>query len=375
MPSSFTSSQQKQTQTQNQNFNQSTQLPSAFGAESGLQDQLYGLAGTQAQSLASQTALQNALMNPQQTLLQLQQPAKSQQEIESAMRQQFGNDLVDRFNAGGGTGKGLTESEFQAIRNAQRQFAGSDLRDMGPDLVMKLQQQLAQNQMGQQAQAQFLDRMQNPYGLSAQEQQGIQDVYDNQRKQAMYNLNLGIQDLATSRGLNKYDSPVANEAARQAALMESNIGAAQSADLLNRGEANRNFGLNLIGQNANLNQMGFNNQVGLSQMLPTANTFLQPLLAQNRFAQPTTSGSSSGSMSGTMTSTPSQMSTMLSGIGALGGLAMGAGLGLGGGGLTGGLSGIGGGPAGTAVANQMLGQMSAAQPAYNFSGLSGTATG
>lgn len=353
MPSSFTSSQQKQTQ----NFNQQTTLPGAGQVESALQDQLFGLAGNQARSLTAERALQNALMNPHETLLQLQQPAKTKAEIETAMRQRFGNNLVDRFNKGGGTGKGLTPAEFQAIFHAQRDFARSDLRDMGQDLIMKLQQQVAQNQMGQEAQAQFLDRLQNPFGLSTQEQQGIENIFNNQRTQAQSNLKRGMQDIATGRGLNLSDSPVANETARQLALLESNLGAAQSAELLNRGMANRDFGLNLITNNANLAQMGFGNRTGLSQILPSANTFLQPLLAQNRFAQPNTTGSGS-SMA---TNTPSGFDVMMRGIGAAGGLMMGAGLGLGGLGL-GGAASSGAGAAGLAGGGSLQG----AQMGFNI---------
>jgi hypothetical protein len=334
MPSSFTSSQQKMTQ--------NTTIPGAGAIERSLQDQLYGLGQNQANSIGMEMARQQAFMNPHEALLQLNAPAKTKQEIEAAMRQQFGNNLVDRFNAGGGTGKGLTPEEFQAIRGAQRQFAGSDLRDQGQDLKMQLQQQVAQEQYAQQLQGQALDRLQNPYALSQPEQDAINQIYNNQRNQAQYNLNLAAQDNATARGMNLSDSPVANEYVRQLALLEGNLGASQAADLMNRGDANRNFGLNALGFANGLMQQNFQNRLGVSQMLPTANQALMAPLMQNRLAQTSTSGMQSF--------TPSGFDTMMRGIGAAGGLMMGAGLGMSGLGLGGSAaSGLAGGGQGLAA--------------------------
>jgi hypothetical protein len=351
MPSSFTSSQQKSTQ--------NTTIPGAGAIERALQDQLYGLGFQQADAINAEMAKQRAFMNPHEALAQLSAPAKTKQEIEAAMRKQFGNNLVDRFNAGGGTGKGLTPEEFQAIRGAQRQFAGSDLRDQGEDLKMQLQQQVAQEQYAQQLQSQALDRLQNPYALSLPEEQAINQIYNNQRMNARYNMDLAAQDNATARGLNLSDSPVANEYVRQLAMLESNLGAAQAGDLMNRGDANRNFGLNALGFANGLMQQNFQNRLGVNQMLPTANAQLMAPLMQNRLAQTSTSG--------TMTNTPSGFDTMMRGIGAAGGLMMGAGMGLGG------LGSMGLGSAGAGATQQALGQgiVMGTQGAMGSPGLSG----
>lgn len=339
---------------------QSTSIPQPGLMENSLYEQLFGLAGQQAASLGSQNALQQALLNPHQSLqiLNSESPYGPGGATEMAMRKQFGNAFMDRFNAGGGTGKGMTAEEFASYNKASRAFAHSDLRDIdSPDLRMKLQQMIAQNQAAQQGQAQQLDRMQNPYGLTEQEQAGINQVYDNQRAQAMYNMRQGVQDMATSRGLNVYDAPVSNELARQLGLMESNLGAAQAGDLLNRGETNRNYGLNLVAQNANLGQMGFNNSMALNQMTPGANTaLLQPLL-QQRMAQTTTTG------------TPSMFDTIMRGVGAVGGMAMGAGGFMSGLGAMGGAAGGSAGGANLGLSSYLASGQGAGRP---FTGLSGS---
>jgi len=352
MPSSFTSSQQKQNQTQQ------TSVQGAGPVESALQDQLFNLGSTQMQNLSAEQARQMAFMNPHEALTLLNTPAKSREEIETAMRQQFGNDLVDRFNAGGGTGKGLTEPEFQAIRNAQRQFAGTDLREQGQDLKMQLQQQIAQEQFAQQLQGQALDRLQNPYALSPEEQSSIQGIYDAARNEGKYNINLGLQNMATSRGLNLSDSPVANEAARQLRFLEQNIGAAKSQDLLNRGDLNRNFGLNALGFANNLMQQNFQNRVGVNQMVPTANQALMAPLLQNRMANVMSTSS------GVNTNTPSGLNVLTQGLGAAGGLLMGAGLGLGSSGL--GLMGGGGIASGGSAAGLGGGSLQAARLGFGI---------
>ena len=75
MPSSFTKSKQKQTQ--------STTLPQAGQMENALYDQLFNLSNQQAGSLTQQNALQRAMLNPHQTLLDLQQPWQGRTQADS----------------------------------------------------------------------------------------------------------------------------------------------------------------------------------------------------------------------------------------------------------------------------------------------------
>lgn len=345
MPSSFTSSKQ------------STSIPQAGQIENGLYDQLKSLSDQQAGSLTEQNRLQRALLNPHETLLQLQQ---TWQPPEQSIRQQhmlekFGPDFINRFNAGGGTGAGLTPQEFEQYRNEATLLNRDPLEGLrgNQDVMMKLQQQIAQNQAAQQAQAQQLTRMQNPYGLSNEEQAGINDVYGAAQNRAINDLNLQFQDLVTSRGLNRYDTPAAEPLARNMGLLLGDINAQRSAALLNRGEANRNFGMNQIAQYANLDQMQFGRGLALNQITPGATqSLLQPLL-QQRLAQQTT------------TSTPSMYDTILRGVGTVGSTILGA---YGGGMLGGG--GIPGGQQGLMLANQQLNQYTQALPQRPFTGLS-----
>jgi hypothetical protein len=211
---------------------------------------------------------------------------------------------------------------------------------------MKLQQQIAQNQAAQQAQAQQLTRMQNPYGLSTEEQVGINDVYGAAQNRAMNDMNLQFQDMITSRGLNRYDTPAAEPLARNMGLMLGDINAQRSAALLNRGEANRNFGMNQIAQNANLDQMQFGQGLALNQMTPGATQNLLAPLLQQRMSQATSTSSGSN--------TPSLYDTVMRGVGTAGSMVMGAygggmlggmggGLGLSGGGGSGAIGGLAGG--------------------------------
>ena len=342
MPSSFTSSQQKQTQ--------STSLPQASNMENGLYDQLSNLSNQQAGSLTEQNRLQRALLNPHETLLQLQQ---TWQPPEQSIRQQhmlekFGPDFMNRFNAGGGTGAGLTPQEFEQYRNEATLLNRDPLEGLrgNQDAMMKLQQQIAQNQAAQQAQAQQLTRMQNPYGLSTEEQVGINDVYGAAQNRAMNDMNLQFQDMITSRGLNRYDTPAAEPLARNMGLMLGDINAQRSAALLNRGEANRNFGMNQIAQNANLDQMQFGQGLALNQMTPGATQNLLAPLLQQRMSQATSTSSGSN--------TPSLYDTVMRGVGTAGSMVMGAygggmlggmggGLGLSGGGGSGAIGGLAGG--------------------------------
>lgn len=342
MPSSFTSSQQKQTR--------STSLPQASNMENGLYDQLSNLSNQQAGSLTEQNRLQRALLNPHETLLQLQQ---TWQPPEQSIRQQhmlekFGPDFMNRFNAGGGTGAGLTPQEFEQYRNEATLLNRDPLEGLrgNQDAMMKLQQQIAQNQAAQQAQAQQLTRMQNPYGLSTEEQAGINDVYMAAQNRAMNDMNLQFQDMITSRGLNRYDTPAAEPLARNMGLMLGDINAQRSAALLNRGEANRNFGMNQIAQNANLDQMQFGQGLALNQMTPGATQNLLAPLLQQRMSQATSTSSGSN--------TPSLYDTVMRGVGTAGSMVMGAygggmlggmggGLGLSGGGGSGAIGGLAGG--------------------------------
>ena len=345
MPSSFTSSKQ------------STSIPQAGQMESGLYDQLKSLSDQQAGSLTNQNTLQRALQNPHETLLQLQQTWQppEQSVAQQRMLDKFGADFMQRFNAGGGTGAGLTPSEFQQYRDAATSMNRDPLESLrgNQDVMMKLQQQIAQNQAAQQAQAQQLTRMQNPYGLTSEEQAGIGSVYDQAQSRALNDMNLQFQDMITSRGLNRYDTPAAEPLARNMGLMLGDINAQRSAALLNRGEANRNFGMNQIAQNANLDQMQFGQGLALNQMTPGATqSLLQPLL-QQRMAQQTT------------TSTPSMYDSIMRGVGTVGSMIMGA---YGGGMLGGG--GIPGGQQGLMLANQQLNQYTQALPQRPFTGLS-----
>ena len=260
MPSSFTSSKQ------------STSIPQAGQMESGLYDQLKSLSDQQAGSLTNQNTLQRALQNPHETLLQLQQTWQPQSSPwhNSGCWTSLGRTSCSGSTQVGGTGAGLTPSEFQQYRDAATSMNRDPLESLrgNQDVMMKLQQQIAQNQAAQQAQAQQLTRMQNPYGLTSEEQAGIGSVYDQAQSRAMNDMNLQFQDMITSRGLNRYDTPAAEPLARNMGLMLGDINAQRSAALLNRGEANRNFGMNQIAQNANLDQMQFGQGLALNQMTP-----------------------------------------------------------------------------------------------------------
>ena len=349
MSSAFTSSQQKQTQ--------STSLPQASNMENGLYDQLSNLSNQQAGSLTEQNRLQRALLSPHETLQQLNQPfqAPSQTDAQQHMLNKFGQDFMDRFNAGGGTGAGMTPDEFQQYRNEATAFTRDPLEGLrgNQDAMMALQQQIAQNQAAQQAQAQQLTRMQNPYGLSTEEQVGINDVYDQAQSRAMNDMNLQFQDMITSRGLNRYDTPAAEPLARNMGLMLGDINAQRSAALLNRGEANRNFGMNQIAQNANLDQMQFGQGLALNQMTPGATQNLLAPLLQQRMSQATSTSSGSN--------TPSLYDTVMRGVGTAGSMVMGAY----GGGMLGGMGG-GLGLSGAPVSNVGGGLGSYAQGGSSF---------
>ena len=349
MSSAFTSSKQKQTQ--------STTLPQAGPMENALYDQLFNLSNQQAGSLTEQNRLQRALLNPHETLLQLQQ---TWQPPEQSIRQQhmlekFGPDFMNRFNAGGGTGAGLTPQEFEQYRNEATLLNRDPLEGLrgNQDAMMALQQQIAQNQAAQQAQAQQLTRMQNPYGLSTEEQVGINDVYGAAQNRAMNDMNLQFQDMITSRGLNRYDTPAAEPLARNMGLMLGDINAQRSAALLNRGEANRNFGMNQIAQNANLDQIEFGQGLALNQMTPGATQNLLAPLLQQRMSQATSTSSGSN--------TPSLYDTVMRGVGTAGSMVMGAY----GGGMLGGMGG-GLGLSGAPVSNVGGGLGSYAQGGSSF---------
>jgi hypothetical protein len=349
MSSGFTSSQQKQTQ--------STALPQAGQMENALYDQLMGMSNQQAGSLTEQNRLQRALLSPHETLQQLNQPfqAPSQTDAQQHMLNKFGQDFMDRFNAGGGTGAGMTPDEFQQYRNEATAFTRDPLEGLrgNQDAMMALQQQIAQNQAAQQAQAQQLTRMQDPYGLTGEERTGIGNVYDQAQNRAMNDMNLQFQDMITSRGLNRYDTPAAEPLARNMGLMLGDINAQRSAALLNRGEANRNFGMNQIAQNANLDQMQFGQGLALNQMTPGATQNLLAPLLQQRMSQATSTSSGSN--------TPSLYDTVMRGVGTAGSMVMGAY----GGGMLGGMGG-GLGLSGAPVSNVGGGLGSYAQGGSSF---------
>ena len=348
MSSGFTSSQQKQTQ--------STALPQAGQMENALYDQLSNLSNQQAGTLTQQNALQRAMLNPHQTLLDLQQPwqGRTQADSQAHMTKVMGQDFMDRFNAGGGVGAGVTPEEFRKYQGEAALWQQDPFENLrSEDVRMKLQQQIAQNQAAQQAQAQQLTRMQNPYGLSSEEQAGIGSVYDQAQNRAMNDMNLQFQDMITSRGLNRYDTPAAEPLARNMGLMLGDINAQRSAALLNRGEANRNFGMNQIAQNANLDQMQFGQGLALNQMTPGATQNLLAPLLQQRMSQATSTSSGSN--------TPSLYDTVMRGVGTAGSMVMGAY----GGGMLGGIGG-GLGLSGAPVSNVGGGLGSYAQGGSSF---------
>lgn len=349
MSSGFTSSQSK--------TQQSTSLPAAGQMENNLYDQLAALSNQQAGNLTIQNALQRAMFSPQSTLEQLNQPFQTPDQAtrQAHMLNKFGQDFMDRFNAGGGTGQGITPQEFEQYRNEATVLNRDPLEGLrgNQDAMMALQQQIAQNQAAQQAQAQQLTRLQNPYGLTNEEQTGIGSVYDQAQSRAMNDMNLQFQDLVTSRGLNRYDTPAAEPLARNMGLMLGDINAQRALALLNRGEANRNFGMNQIAQNANLNQMQFGQGLALNQMTPGATQSLLAPLLQQRMAQAQTSG--------TNTNTPSLYDTVMRGVGTAGSMVMGA---YGGGMLGGGGGGLG--LSGAPVSNVGSGLGSYAQGGSSF---------
>lgn len=325
---------------------QRVSIPPPSKMESELYDQLKGLSDTQAGSLTEQQRLQRALMSPHETLQQISQPwqAPDQSTAQAHMLRTFGKDWMDKFNAGGGTGRGVDTATFDRYRAEAEKLNRDPLEGLrgNQDVMMALQQQIAQNQAAQQAQAQQLTRMQNPYGLTSEEQAAIGSVYDQALSRAMNDMNLHFQDMITSRGLNRYDTPAAEPLARNMGLMLGDINAQRSAALLNRGEANRNFGMNQIAQNANLAQMQFGQRLALNQMTPGATqSLLQPLL-QQRMAQQTT------------TSTPSMYDTIMRGVGTAGSMIMGA--------YGGGMLGGGGG------LNLASGIATSGSPITNYSG-------
>lgn len=306
---------------QEQEQRQSTTLPGVGGMEGVLRNNMYGLAGSQANSLQGQQAMQSALMNPSFYKDLLARPDRygSGGATEQAMYGMLGNDLMDRFTQGGGTGKGLTPEEFQQYKNASSLFNSNDFG-------VQLQQKMDQNQLNTKAYSDLLNRQVNPYGLAPQEEQSIRDIYGNQAKQAEYQLNQFVQDNAATRGLNRSDTPVAGELARQAGLMYGNINSQMSSDLLNRGEANRMYGLNLTNSLTNQGNTQFQQQNMLNQMTPAAmNNLMAPLL-QERMAQGTTTSF------GKTTNNPSNLDLTMKGIGTLGSMVMG---GLGAGGMMG----------------------------------------
>ena len=145
MSSGFTSSQQKQTQ--------STTLPQAGQMENALYDQLRGLSNQQAGTLTQQNALQRAMLNPRQTLLDLQQPwqGRTQADSQAHMTKVMGQDFMDRFNAGGGVGAGVTPEEFRKYQGEAALWQQDPFENLrSEDVRMKLQQQIAQNQAAQQ---------------------------------------------------------------------------------------------------------------------------------------------------------------------------------------------------------------------------------
>jgi hypothetical protein len=332
---------------------QRASIPQAGEMESGLYDQLKGLSDTQAGSLTEQQRLQRALMSPHETLRQISQPwqAPDQSAAQAHMLRTFGQDWMDKFNAGGGTGQGVDAATFDRYRAEAEKLNRDPLEGLrgNQDVMMALQQQIAQNQAAQQAQAQQLTRMQNPYGLTSEEQAGIGSVYDQAQSRAMNDMNLQFQDMITSRGLNRYDTPAAEPLARNMGLMLGDINAQRSAALLNRGEANRNFGMNQIAQNANLDQMQFGQGLALNQMTPGATQNLLAPLLQQRMAQQTT------------TNTPSMYDTIMRGVGTAGSMVMGAY----GGGMLGGTGG-GLGLSGAPVSNVGGGLGSYAQGGSSF---------
>lgn len=249
----------------------------------------------------------------------------------------------------------MTPDEFQQYRNEATAFTRDPLEGLrgNQDAMMALQQQIAQNQAAQQAQAQQLTRMQDPYGLTGEERTGIGNVYDQAQNRAMNDMNLQFQDMITSRGLNRYDTPAAEPLARNMGLMLGDINAQRSAALLNRGEANRNFGMNQIAQNANLDQMQFGQGLALNQMTPGATQNLLAPLLQQRMSQATSTSSGSN--------TPSLYDTVMRGVGTAGSMVMGAY----GGGMLGGMGG-GLGLSGAPVSNVGGGLGSYAQGGSSF---------
>lgn len=330
-----------------------TQLPEKTSLDKNIYEQLGRIGDQQAGNLSSQIGLQRLMLNPHQALLDLQKPfqAPTQAEAQAHMLKTFGQDWMNKFNAGGGTGQGVDTATFDRYRAEAEKLNRDPLEGLRTeDVRMKLQQQIAQNQGVQQAQADMLTRMQNPYGLTSQEEQQINGVYDAQQKRAMNDMNLSFQDLVTSRGMNRSDIPVVEPLARNLALLNSDLGGMRAAALLNRGDANRNFWLQLQGQYAGLQNQNFNQGLMLNQMTPAGlTTMMQPLL-QERMAQARTTG----------TQTPSMYDSIMRGVGTAGSMVMGAY----GGGMLGGGGGLG--LSGAPVSNVGGGLGSYAQGGSNF---------
>lgn len=150
----------------------------------------------------------------------------------------------------------------------------------------------------------------SPFQLNPQDRAELDKSYQS----AFDRFNLEGKDyadyLATTRGLNKSDSPVSEQA-----MMRYGLG---MGDLLSQ---KANMGLNMGLQGTNLRMQG-------TQMIPAGLQSMLGTRMQERLAAPTTMTNQSGTMSGSNSYTPSPLTTIGQGLGVMSqGLGMASGMG------------------------------------------------
>ena len=122
----------------------------------------------------------------------------------------------------------------------------------------------------------------------------VGEVYDAARISGEEDINRVMREIAGSRGMNTSDSPVAAEAGRAVSRLTTGLRSAEATSLLNVGQAQKEFALQLRDFQENLRQQSFLNRTALSG--GAANYSLG--LADIRTKQPT------------VTSNPSTMSNI-----------------------------------------------------------------
>lgn len=122
--------------------------------------------------------------------------------------------------------------------------------------------------------------------LTPDQEKMLNEAYASTNRQGMEDLARFAQEQAAQRGMTTADSPVGNEALRQARLFQADLASKKSQSALDLSQTGANFNQSIAQFQAGLQQQALQNRMALSSATPASYGMQNNLFAQRLAAAP-----------------------------------------------------------------------------------------